>query len=121
MEITNSSLYRRVADLAGQPQLVAAAEEDACGAVEQGEKVLFVAFRPVLDVEFDQFPDAEAPEAFPVAVEIAFGLMGGDGRDDQLAAVETPRDLVEDDPLAGLVLMSADDDQRALTHEEAPG
>lgn len=121
MEIANASFDWRVADLAGEPELVAAAEEDARGAVKPFEKVLLMAFGAVLDVELDQFPDAEALEAFPIAVEIAFGFMGGDGRDHQLAAVEAPGDLAEDDPLAGLVLMPADDDQGALTHGEAPG
>uniref|UniRef100_A0A0N4ZWI7 PE-PGRS family protein n=1 Tax=Parastrongyloides trichosuri TaxID=131310 RepID=A0A0N4ZWI7_PARTI len=102
MEIANAPLDRRVADLAGEPELVAAAEEDARGAVEPVEKVLLMAFGAVLDVELDQFPDAEALEAFPITVEIAFGFMGGDGRDHQLAAAEAPGDLAEDDPLAGL-------------------
>src|SRR5690606_20122570 len=99
MKIANASLDRRVADQAGEPELVAAAEEDARGAVKHVEKILFTAFSPVLDVELDQLPDAEAFEAFPIAVEIAFGLMGGDGRDHQPAPAETAGHLAEDDAL----------------------
>src|SRR5690606_4764030 len=89
MKIPDALLDRRVADLAGEPELVAAAEEDAGGAVKNVEKILVTAFGPILDVELDQIPDAKAAEAFSIAVEVAFGLMGGDGRDHQPAPAET--------------------------------
>src|SRR5690606_26823307 len=121
VQFADASLDRGVADLAGDAQLVAAAEEDAAGAVEAGERPVLEALGPILDVELDQVVHAQRRESLAIGVEIALGLVRGDGGDDQAAALQPTGDLLEDDALALLVLVAADDDQGArLSHVAAP-
>ncbi|MNI15101.1 hypothetical protein D3C73_683890 [compost metagenome] len=46
--------------------------------------------------------------------------MGGDGADDQSASLQSTRHLLEDEALAHLVLVPADDDKRTVSHEPVP-
>src|SRR3546814_3550107 len=48
-----------------------------------------------------------------IGVEIAFGLMAGDGGDDELAVPHAVGDLAQDQLLALLILSAAYDDERS--------
>src|SRR5690606_3638420 len=121
MDLVDAPLDGRVADLAGDAQLVAAGEEHAGRALEPGQDLLRTAVRALVDVELDQVGDPEAFERLSVSLEIAVRLVRGDGGEHQLAAIEQPGEGREDALVALLVLVTADDQQgAAISHGGAP-
>src|SRR5690606_25387519 len=98
--LAHPGLDRRVADLAGDPQLVASGEEDACGAVEERHLLWIVGFRAFVDVELPKLGDAEPPERPFVHLVVAVRLMAGDRGQNHDAAIQPAGDLLQDDAIA---------------------
>ncbi len=87
-------LDRRVADLARYAQLVAAAEEDAGGVGEDVGGSRLQGFAPLMDIELHELVHSQLAESLLIGVEIAFGLVAGDGCDDELASSQSLGDRV---------------------------
>src|SRR5690606_27442370 len=66
----------------------------------------------LVEVEVDEFADRQAVERLPVGVEVLPGFLGGDRGEHHSAAVDRLREGAQDDAVALLVLVSADDEER---------
>src|SRR3954469_12073019 len=109
-------LDRGVADLTADAELVAAREEDAGGTVEGAQLVTIERFAAIVDIQLDHLSHAQLAEDALVFVEIGAGVLRGDRRDHQLAAVQPTGHLAQNDLLTPLVLATPDDDQGAFSH-----
>ena len=108
----------RPADRRGEPELVAAGQEDAGRVADREGRRLVVRLWPGHRVERPNVGDAELGEDLAVALA-GLGAEDAGGRDDGDRRVPAARERdepVEDHPVADLVLRPADDDDGPVAH-----
>src|SRR5215210_1540586 len=110
-ELRDSLVDRRVADVAGDAELVAAGEEDAAGAGDRLAELRVERDIPIADIDVFEMVDAELREHLPIALPGLLRLLGRAGHDHERPAVDAVRHVAEDVGVLFLVLATADDDE----------
>jgi hypothetical protein len=112
--LADSRVDRSVADLAGDLELVTAGEEDRIGISENSNGGIVARLFTTLDIEMVNVTHSQSAQAPLVLVEHLVRRVGRDGGDDELPGLpDFFREHAQDDLLAILVLVAADDEKAA--------